>query len=250
VEHGGFSGHRCSPAKESPNTAAHLGLRTSRKARVTSTAVSGLRDGAGSPTTIVPRSGETARVASDDRVCLDVDERARQLFQSRDSPTQKSRSKEVKTGSFPFSLEGRELEAESVVLDRDGRMTAEQEPCETTEEQDEGWHEPRFLVCIVLKVITDGLDIGNHKFDILDLVASSSSTRLRVVCLYQTEVTDAQRIRAAIPEGCHAVRPTNSPSTAPLASIPAAFSGLPSRHKGPVWSGQPLGQTTVQGLHR
>jgi hypothetical protein len=55
-------------------------------------------------------------------------------------------------GSFPFSLEGRELQAESSVLHRDGRMTAEEESRATKQQQDEGRHEPRFLDYMVTKV--------------------------------------------------------------------------------------------------
>jgi hypothetical protein len=43
-------------------------------------------------------------------------------------------------GSLPFSLEGRELQAESRVLHCDGRMTVEEESPETKQEQDQGWH--------------------------------------------------------------------------------------------------------------
>jgi hypothetical protein len=39
-----------------------------------------------------------------------------------------------------FSLEGREWRAESRILHRDGRMTAEEESSETKQEQDQGWH--------------------------------------------------------------------------------------------------------------
>jgi hypothetical protein len=44
------------------------------------------------------------------------------------------------------------LKAESRILHRDGRMTAEEEARETKQEQDEGWHEPRFLDYMVIKV--------------------------------------------------------------------------------------------------
>jgi hypothetical protein len=39
-----------------------------------------------------------------------------------------------------LSLEGRELKAESRILHRDGRMTAEEESRETKQEHDQGWH--------------------------------------------------------------------------------------------------------------
>jgi hypothetical protein len=53
----------------------------------------------------------------------------RQRFHSRESPTQNSRSREVKTS--PLSLEGRELKAKSRILRRHGRMTAEEESRKT-----------------------------------------------------------------------------------------------------------------------
>jgi hypothetical protein len=55
-------------------------------------------------------------------------------------------------GSSPVSLESRELKAESRILHRDGRMTAEEEPRETKQERNEGWHEPGFLDYPVMKV--------------------------------------------------------------------------------------------------
>jgi len=44
------------------------------------------------------------------------------------------------------------LNAESAVLDRDSGMTAEEESHETKQGQDQGRHEPRFLVSTALKV--------------------------------------------------------------------------------------------------
>jgi hypothetical protein len=55
-------------------------------------------------------------------------------------------------GSLPFSLEGNELNAESSVLHRDGAMTTEEESQQTKQRQDEGRHEPRYLVFPALKV--------------------------------------------------------------------------------------------------
>jgi hypothetical protein len=49
-----------------------------------------------------------------------------------------------------LSLEGRELKAESSILHRHGRMTAEEESRET--KQEEGRHGPRFLDYMVMKV--------------------------------------------------------------------------------------------------
>jgi len=43
-------------------------------------------------------------------------------------------------GSPPFSLEGRELKAESRFLHRDSRMAAEEESRETKQGQDQGRH--------------------------------------------------------------------------------------------------------------
>ena len=51
-----------------------------------------------------------------------------------------------------FSLEGNELNAESSVFHRDGAMTTEEESQQTKQGQDEGRHEPRFLVFPALKV--------------------------------------------------------------------------------------------------
>ena len=67
-------------------------------------------------------------------------------------------------GEFPLSLEGAEL-GWSGVLDGDGRGTAEEESCETKQEQDEGWHEPRVLGYIILKVKllwADGILANNN----------------------------------------------------------------------------------------
>jgi hypothetical protein len=44
------------------------------------------------------------------------------------------------------------LKAERSILHRDDRMTAEEESRETKQEQDEGWHEPRFLDYMVMRV--------------------------------------------------------------------------------------------------
>jgi hypothetical protein len=41
-----------------------------------------------------------------------------------------------------LSLEGRELKAESNILRRHGRMTAEEEPRKTKQEAEEGRHQP------------------------------------------------------------------------------------------------------------
>jgi hypothetical protein len=49
-------------------------------------------------------------------------------------------------------LEGNELNAESSVLHRDGAMTTEEESQQTKQRQDEGRHEPRYLVFPALKV--------------------------------------------------------------------------------------------------
>jgi hypothetical protein len=65
----------------------------------------------------------------------------------------------------PFSLEGNELNAESGVLHRDGDMTAQEESHETKQGQDEGRHEPRFLVSPSLKVKSLPADrlLASHK---------------------------------------------------------------------------------------
>ena len=67
-------------------------------------------------------------------------------------------------GSFPLSLEGCELEAESSILDRHGRMTAEEESRKTKQEQDEGRHRPRFLGYMVMKVkpLSANRILANH----------------------------------------------------------------------------------------
>jgi len=44
------------------------------------------------------------------------------------------------------------LKAKSGIFRGDGRMTAEEESRETKQEQDEGRHEPRLFVVIVMKV--------------------------------------------------------------------------------------------------
>ena len=61
-------------------------------------------------------------------------------------------------------LEGRELEAESSILDRHGRMTAEEESRKTKQEQDEGRHRPRFLGYMVMKVkpLSANRILANH----------------------------------------------------------------------------------------
>jgi hypothetical protein len=51
-----------------------------------------------------------------------------------------------------LSLEGRELKGKSSILRRHGRMTAEEESRKTKQEQGEGWHRPRFLDYMVMKV--------------------------------------------------------------------------------------------------
>ena len=51
-----------------------------------------------------------------------------------------------------MSLEGRELKAKSSILRRHGRVTAEEEPRKTNQEQGEGRHRPRFLGHMPMKV--------------------------------------------------------------------------------------------------
>src|SRR5262249_37313257 len=99
-----------------------------------------------------PEPAKPLALPANDRVGLDVHQgRAPALPQQRESdPEQPVEGSQ--NGSSPFSLKGRELKAESRVLHRDGRMTAEEESRETKQEQDEGWHEPRFLDSIVMKV--------------------------------------------------------------------------------------------------
>jgi len=59
------------------------------------------------------------------------------------------------------------LKAERSILYRDGRMAAEEESRETKQEQDEGWHEPRFLDYMVMKVkpLPANRIFANHRMD-------------------------------------------------------------------------------------
>src|SRR5215469_506896 len=87
----------------------------------------------------------------------------RQRFHSRESPTQNSPSREVRTGRR-LSLEGRELKAESSILRRHGRMTAEEESRKTEQGQGEGRHRPRFLDHMLMKVkpLSENRILANH----------------------------------------------------------------------------------------
>jgi len=88
--------------------------------------------------------------------------RRRSVPRSRCDPEQSVEGSQ--NGSSPFSLEGCELKAESRILHRDGRMTAEGESRETKQEQDKGWHEPRFLDYIVMKgkLLPENRILANH----------------------------------------------------------------------------------------
>jgi hypothetical protein len=63
-----------------------------------------------------------------------------------------------------LSLEGRELKAKSRILRRHGRMTAEEEPRKTNQEQGEGRHRPRFLGHMPMKVkpLSANRILANH----------------------------------------------------------------------------------------
>src|SRR6516165_12707890 len=88
----------------------------------------------------------------------------RQRVHNRESPTQNSRSREVRTGCPGCPLEGRELKAKSSILRRHGRMTAEEESRKTEQEQGEGRHRPRFLDYMVMKVkpLSANRILANH----------------------------------------------------------------------------------------
>jgi len=55
-------------------------------------------------------------------------------------------------GSFPLSPKGGELQSECGVLYRDGLVTAQQEPNESKDRQEKGWHMLRLFVPNPLQV--------------------------------------------------------------------------------------------------
>jgi len=64
-----------------------------------------------------------------------------------------------------LSLEGRELKAKSRILRRHGRMAAEKESCKPKQEPGEGWHRPRFLGYMLMKVkpLSANRILANHR---------------------------------------------------------------------------------------
>jgi hypothetical protein len=87
---------------------------------------------------------------------------ARQPFHSREKRDPEQPVERSQNRSLPFSPEGVELNAESGILNRHSRKTAEEESRET--QQSEGRHEPTLLGYIVMKVKplrAEGL-LGKH----------------------------------------------------------------------------------------
>jgi len=99
-----------------------------------------------------PEPAKPLALPADDRVSLDVDQGTAPAVPEQGEPDPEESVQRGQLGAFAFSPEGGELNAERGVFQGDGSMTAEEEPGETKEEQDEGWHESRFLGYVDLKV--------------------------------------------------------------------------------------------------
>jgi hypothetical protein len=116
------------------------------------------------PRQTCPEPARPLALPADDSVGSDVYQGSAPAIPQQGEPDPEQSVEGSQNGSFPFSLKGGELKAESGVLHRHGRVTAEKKSREAKHEQDEGWHEPRFLVFIVIKVRllrTDGI-LANH----------------------------------------------------------------------------------------
>src|SRR6516225_3485630 len=89
-----------------------------------------------------------------------------QRFHSRES--QNSRSREVRTGRLRCRWKAASRRKSSI-LRRHGRMTAEEESRKTKQEQGEGWHRPRFLDHMLMKVkpLSANRILANHSLDSL-----------------------------------------------------------------------------------
>ena len=77
-----------------------------------------------------------------------------------------------------MSLEGRDLKAQSSILRRHGRMTAEEESRKPKQQQGEGRHRPRFLDHMVMEVkpLSAHRILANHRFDTTRFVVNAPGT--------------------------------------------------------------------------
>jgi hypothetical protein len=64
----------------------------------------------------------------------------RQPENQRRRVIQNTRSKVVRNGSLTFSPKSRELQPQGGIFDGDGLVTAQQEPDESKDRQEKGWH--------------------------------------------------------------------------------------------------------------
>ena len=89
---------------------------------------------------------------ADDRVGLDVHQRTAPAGPPPAETDPEYPIQGRQNWSFPFALEGGELQSQCRVLERDSLVAAHQQPHESADAQQKGWHESRFFRFIRLRV--------------------------------------------------------------------------------------------------
>jgi hypothetical protein len=161
-------------------------------------------DGAGSPSTVEPRTCETVRAASGRPCRLGRKPGERPAGPQQGQPHPEWSAEGSQCGSLPFSLEGNELNGESGVLHRDGDMAAQEESHETKQGQDEDRHEPRFLVSPALKVKSLPADrlLASHRVGSIIVTRLPAARRLNgILSSYQQRPSLLRQAPSPTPHG-------------------------------------------------
>ena len=99
-----------------------------------------------------PESAKSFALPARDSVGLEIDERAAPTGPPLAESDPEYAIEGRQQRSFPLSLEGCELEAECGVLESEGLVAAHQQPNESKDAQQKGWHEFRFFRSVPIRV--------------------------------------------------------------------------------------------------